>query len=252
MVIAFTKRSGETMTACMHRMRSYHNIASNEKVTYAGRLDPAASGVALFLSGPDRYRKSEFLGFNKTYELDILFGITTDTLDLLGVRNKTESVTSDNISLTTIKELTSTILGERNQAYPDFSARRVEGKPIWQHTLYGNKKTVMHRSHIYSFVVQSLSSITASELQQRVSTLCTDLSDSDFRQSEIVQSWSDISDYSDYTVAHSIVSCSSGSYMRTLAQDIGLLYQMPTLAMRIHRVSIHTYTEDSVSNDLFD
>ena len=53
-------------------------------MTYAGRLDPMASGVLLVLAGEETKNKDKYLGLDKEYDFEILFGFATDTYDILG------------------------------------------------------------------------------------------------------------------------------------------------------------------------
>ena len=60
----------------------------NEKMTYAGRLDPLAEGALLILAGNAVHEKEKYLKLDKEYEGEILFGFTTDTYDILGLPKK--------------------------------------------------------------------------------------------------------------------------------------------------------------------
>ena len=60
----------------------------DEKMTYAGRLDPLAEGVLLILAGNAVHEKEKYLKLDKEYEGEILFGFTTDTYDILGLPKK--------------------------------------------------------------------------------------------------------------------------------------------------------------------
>jgi len=53
-------------------------------MTYAGRLDPLAEGLLLVLTGEECKNKEKYLGLDKEYEVDVLFGFATDTYDILG------------------------------------------------------------------------------------------------------------------------------------------------------------------------
>ena len=53
-----------------------------------GRLDPLAEGVLLILIGDECKNKEKYLGLDKEYEVAIIFGISTDTGDALGLATK--------------------------------------------------------------------------------------------------------------------------------------------------------------------
>ena len=84
-VIILDKKIGETPLECLERFRRDHLEYQSVKMTYAGRLDPMASGVLVVLAGDMVHRKEEFLGMEKMYEAVIVVGLGTDTFDGLGV-----------------------------------------------------------------------------------------------------------------------------------------------------------------------
>ena len=61
----------------------------DEKMTYAGRLDPLAEGALLILAGNAVHKKEKYLKLDKEYEGEILFGFNTDTYDILGLSKRT-------------------------------------------------------------------------------------------------------------------------------------------------------------------
>ncbi len=87
------KKEGETPLAALERLCRDHGIY--EKVTYAGRLDPMASGLLLVLSGDDVHKKDSMLEHTKTYEFTILLGAATDTGDILGKVTETVKAGSE-------------------------------------------------------------------------------------------------------------------------------------------------------------
>ena len=56
------KLLGETPLQCLKRLRKIGVYTENDKVTYAGRLDPAAVGLMIFLD-----KKSEILDKQNIY-----------------------------------------------------------------------------------------------------------------------------------------------------------------------------------------
>ena len=79
------KKIGETPLQALEKHRKQKKIPSNAKLTYAGRLDPMASGVLLILQGATQKQRERYMGLGKTYEVKILFGFSTDSYDLLGL-----------------------------------------------------------------------------------------------------------------------------------------------------------------------
>ena len=79
------KEWGETPLVCLERLRATEGIDANVPMTYAGRLDPAAEGELIILVGEECKNKDAYSGLSKTYVAEILFGVSTDTYDLLGI-----------------------------------------------------------------------------------------------------------------------------------------------------------------------
>ena len=86
----YNKLRGETLADMMLRAQTELCIPVDMKATYAGRLDPMASGIVPILYGEDVHRKDYFMGHDKTYEVEILCGVSTDTGDVLGIFEETE------------------------------------------------------------------------------------------------------------------------------------------------------------------
>jgi tRNA pseudouridine55 synthase len=84
-VLNLYKQAGETPLECILRFKKNNPEYENVPMTYAGRLDPLAEGVLLVLTGKEVHRKEEFLNLKKEYEVDVLFGVGTDTFDVLGI-----------------------------------------------------------------------------------------------------------------------------------------------------------------------
>ena len=58
-VLNLYKKVGETPLECIKRFQSDHPEYQGEKMTYAGRLDPLASGVLLVLVGKECKQKEK-------------------------------------------------------------------------------------------------------------------------------------------------------------------------------------------------
>jgi tRNA pseudouridine55 synthase len=84
-VLKLYKKVGETPLECLERFRKNHPKFKNQKMTYAGRLDPLAEGELLVLVGESCKNKEKYLKLDKEYLVDILFGFETDSYDLLGL-----------------------------------------------------------------------------------------------------------------------------------------------------------------------
>ena len=84
-ILILNKNVSETPLECLERFRVANPEYQNAKMTYAGRLDPMASGLLVVLAGDMVHKKEEFLKLPKTYEVTVVLGIESDTFDCLGV-----------------------------------------------------------------------------------------------------------------------------------------------------------------------
>ncbi len=83
-IISIYKKLGETPLECLNRLRLEKPDYKEAVLSYAGRLDPMAEGVLLVLVGEENKNREKYLSLSKTYIVEILWGIETDTYDLLG------------------------------------------------------------------------------------------------------------------------------------------------------------------------
>lgn len=98
----------------------------DEKMTYAGRLDPIAEGVLIVLNGKDVYEKERYLYLDKEYEAEILFGFETDTYDLLGIPLRGRAQKEPERE--GIEKILRGFKGEISLPFPKFSSYKIKGK----------------------------------------------------------------------------------------------------------------------------
>ncbi|MSU45079.1 MAG: hypothetical protein EXS47_00380 [Candidatus Zambryskibacteria bacterium] len=79
------KNLGETPNERILRFKKDNPEYAEVSMTYAGRLDPMAEGLLLVVSGDEIKEKQKYQNLNKAYEVQVLWGFETDTLDVLGV-----------------------------------------------------------------------------------------------------------------------------------------------------------------------
>src|ERR1051325_9062053 len=188
-VLVIDKSSGMTSHDVVARAR---HILHERRIGHTGTLDPFATGVLVILLGKAT-RLSQFLtGVDKEYEAIIRLGYSTDTGDRTGrplsgpptqVRNWTEQE---------IESALQSLRGDIDQIPPMYSAKKVEGKKLYELARRGEsveRKPV--RVCIYEFAAI-----------RPEGQLIKDNLDGTF----------------DF---HARVSCSSGTYVRTLSEDFG-------------------------------
>jgi tRNA pseudouridine55 synthase len=244
------KKLGETPLEALERYRAEQLIHADKKddqnlvtfwksvpMTYAGRLDPMAEGELLILIGDECKNKEKYLGLDKEYEVEILFGIETDTYDTLGlaVEGKGGVLDSESIDNTLTK-----YRGRFGQEYPPYSSKTVGGKQLHELARAGElpEEMPVKEVEIYDIEMLGIEPISSKVLRERIDAALANVR-GDFRQQEIVDRWRHIlAQERIYTVAKVRVRCSSGTYMRSLAHRIGIELGTGACALSIKRTKI--------------
>lgn len=180
------------------------------KVGHTGTLDPFASGLLLMCVG-QLTRLSEYLvGLDKSYEATALLGTSTDTEDLHG-NVIAESNAWKNLTTDAVQEVLVSLRGDIEQVPPQFSAKKIKG-------------VAMHRrARRGEFIDLKPKNIRIHELE----LISMDLPLIRFR-----------------------VSCSSGTYVRSLSRDIGAKLRVGAHLVELRRTSVGVFSvEDAISPD---
>src|SRR5712691_3906859 len=129
------KPAGMTSHDVVARVRK---IIGERRVGHTGTLDPFATGVLVVLVGRAT-RLAQFLsGADKEYEAVIRLGFATDTGDATGerVNNASEfhakAQSAQSLSGEDIESALVTLRGEIDQVPPMYSAKRHEGRKLYE------------------------------------------------------------------------------------------------------------------------
>jgi tRNA pseudouridine55 synthase len=156
-----------------------------KRVGHTGTLDPFATGVLVLLIGKAT-RLAQFLDEDeKEYEAVIQFGFETDTGDKTG-KPKTENPSVNVADLLELERVLPEFIGEIEQVPPMYSAKKQAGKKLYELARQGKE------------VERKPVKITIKELE---------MLGGDSQNPSLT--------------VHIRVLCSSGTYIRTLAEDIG-------------------------------
>lgn len=154
------------------------------KVGHAGTLDPLATGLLILCSGKMTKQIEQFQGQEKEYVAQITFGFTTPSYDLETELENEKDIS--NLDLEKINTALDNFQGEIDQVPPIFSAIQVEGKRAYKSAREGEKVELKSRK------------VTISELEILDSNLSKDKAVISLR-----------------------IVCSKGTYIRSLAHDLG-------------------------------
>lgn len=260
--IILYKNRGETPLECILRFKKENPDYMNDKMTYAGRLDPLAEGLLLVLVGDECKNKEKYLKFDKEYEVDVLFGFATDSYDLLGdvVRyNKDKCLKgadcleySDIKILQNITKIIKTFIGKINQKYPTYSSKNIKklkrkngGLTLKSEAGEGESSVFSVEEHFKEVEIKDIKilgskTISKDFLRDYIKSSVESVK-GDFRQNKILNKWEDVlnkTEQDNFIVISIKVECTSGTYMRSLANSIGEKIGIPALALNIKRIKV--------------
>lgn len=239
--IAFTPL--ETIKFIQQKFPEY----KNEKLGYAGRLDPMAEGLLLLLIGDENREKAKYEQLNKEYRFKCTFGIKTDTLDILGIITAYDNryIASDTF-LAQLKNKLSTLQGNISLQYPIYSAKRVRGKPLYYWARRNKLNEITRPSAyvtIYSIKLNKLFQNTGEKIATESITKIKKVK-GDFRQDKIINSWLNFKKTNKdnmFLTADITAQVSSGTYVRSICEKLGEQLGTCAIATHIKRTAIGEY-----------
>ncbi len=246
-VLNLYKQQGETPRERLERLRIQKPECASEVLSYAGRLDPMAEGVLIALVGSANKMHDAYLNMNKEYVLDVLFGFSTDTYDLLG--KVMEGGDTSVVNRRSIAQGLNEFRGQVSQEYPPFSSKPVDGKSLltWaREGLLGNIVLPRKSINVYDIRLDEIYKIPEKDLLLHIEQSVGKVQ-GDFRQEEILELWQrQLSKKGTrmFPCATVAISCSSGTYARSIAHGLGQGLGVPALALHILRTKVGDYSVD--------
>ena len=188
---------------------------TGEKVGHTGTLDPLATGVLPILIGKGTLCSKYLMNHDKTYKVLLKLGIKKSTGDEEGEIIQEETVDEEILDERNVKIVLNSFLGEQMQIPPIYSAIKVKGKKLYEYARKGQKVEIEPRKiTIYDIKLLKINKVS-SEIQFEV-------------------------------------SCSKGTYIRSLCEDIaqkiGTVGYMKELQRT--RVGIFTIEQSVLAEDL--
>lgn len=240
------KPKGLTPLEALERLREKLKLPKELKMTYAGRLDPLAEGVLILLFGNKLKEKDKFLGLNKTYSAQILFGASTDTFDLMGKVLKVDNVLP---KIDAIKEELKRLLGKVMLPIPPYSSVPVNGRPSFMLARAGelNQKNLRFREmKINRISVGQIKTISAAAVLKSAQKSIAKVS-GDFRQDEILKIWKrKLSGKKfKFLIVETVIHCGSGTYIRSIAHQLGNKLGRPALLYSLKRDRVGKFTSSN-------
>lgn len=240
------KPQGITPFQLIEKLRENFIEYRDIKIGFAGRLDPLAHGVMLLLLGDENKKRDNYLNLDKSYKFSVLFGVETDTYDYLGVIKNESLLPSPSGIEQKIQRFIRNNTGEITQTYPPFSSKTIDGIPLYKLAKSGllDKKTLPQKKvMIYSFEFLGINDFKSEEIKR---TIIKNLSviKGYFRQKKIIAQWRRFlsnENKSQFQIADFLISCSSGTYVRDLANRMGQEFGCGAIAYEILRPQVGIY-----------
>lgn len=207
-ILPLWKERGMTSHDCVFKLRK---ILRTKKVGHTGTLDPGVEGVLPICIG-QATRIAEYLtDAGKTYEAIISIGRTTTTEDAEG-ETVEEDLTMKNFSREQLLEVLASLTGVIEQTPPMFSAVKVNGKRLYE---YARKGESVERP------------------TRQVTIYNLELLD-------------ELAHYEGQEITFPVrIACSKGTYIRTLAVQIGEALGYPAHMKELVRTASGTFTQDN-------
>lgn len=152
------------------------------KIGHTGTLDPIATGVLPICIGKATKLSDELLSENKVYKVKMLLGVETDTYDITGKIVFANTLNEDEIY---IKERIKRFIGKSSQIPPIYSAIKIKGKKAYEYARNGENVSLKPRE----IEIFNIDDIDVNLRKRQVSF---------------------------------VVSCTKGTYIRSLVHDIGI------------------------------
>ena len=212
-MILINKEKGISSFGVVSRVRKILNM---KKVGHSGTLDPIAEGLMQIMLGSGTKASKYLVEHDKTYIAVMKLGIKTDTLDEEG-----SIIDKDDFKLIKedeekYKEIFNSFVGKSKQVPPIYSAIKVNGKKLYEYAREDKK--------------EELEKIDIKEREIEIYSI--NIININYEENEI-----------EYEV-----SCSKGTYIRALCEDIAKKMNTFAYMKSLKRTRINEYKiEDSIT-----
>lgn len=203
-ILLIDKPAGLTSFGVVARVRRKltQEIGRKIKVGHAGTLDPFATGLLILLIGKATKKAEEFLKLDKVYEATIRLGAISTTGDPEGEIQESKKLTDPPLR-TKVEIVLKSFVGKIEQTPPSFSAIKISGQRAYKLARRGEKIQMPTRKvQIYEIKILEYS----------------------------------------YPILKISCHVSSGTYIRTLAEDIGKKLGVGAYTTQLRRLRIGDWT----------
>jgi tRNA pseudouridine55 synthase len=248
-VVNLYKPLSLTPLQAVEEFKKKNSAYKSAKISYPGKLDPMAEGVLVLLVGEENKKMTQYMGLDKEYNAQILLGFETDSYDVLGLAKEDENLALEH---QLIKKKLKEINGAYTQTLPAYSSYRINGKSLFHYARTNQldkielpKKVVQIRK----LKIESIYTITGNKILKQIERKIKNL-EGDFRQEEILKRWEELLKSNletKYILVEVTISCSTGTYIRSIAHDLGKRLDTSAILLNLKRTKVGKYgLRDSV------
>lgn len=207
-IIIINKPKDYTSHDVVARVKKILNV---KKVGHTGTLDPNATGVLPLLIENGTKISKYLIEHDKEYEVVLKLGIKTDTADGEGKIVEEKEVKWEKLNDNDVEETLKLFIGKQKQIPPMYSAIKINGKKLYEYARQGQTVEIKSREiEIYEINLQEINK----------------------KENEIKFK----------------VSCSKGTYIRSLCEDIANKLGTIGYMKELNRTKVGRFNiEDSIT-----
>jgi len=225
-----------------HQLAKKVGETYGEKATHTGTLDPMAEGVLVVLTGEDRFKKTEYSHWQKTYQFKVLVGFETDTHDLLGL---IKNIDHKKINQPVFEKNLKSFIGRQQQLVPKFSAQRINGQSGFD-LAKKNQPFDLQKNEIEILALEILNkeTVNSNELFAYINRTIN-LVVGNFRQAKILTNWEKVlANQKNYELITIEAVTSKRTYIRALVRDFSKKLNLALTTYSIVRTKNGKFTID--------
>jgi len=207
-IFLINKPKGITSFDVIRKLRKKLGI---RKIGHAGTLDPLATGLLIIGVEEGTKKLKDLIGFSKQYEVEILLGLKTDTGDIEGRIIDQKKIVS--IDQGDIVGVLGKMVGKLKLPVPVYSAIKRGGEPLYKKARRGEKVDVPIKDmEIYNIVLRGHRP------------------------------------HGDGYILEVTIDVSSGTYVRSVAEEIGKRLNVPATVKELRRTKVGEYSIENAES----
>ncbi|WP_461224276.1 tRNA pseudouridine(55) synthase TruB [Lacticaseibacillus suihuaensis] len=205
-ILPVYKPSGMTSADVVSKLRY---LLQMRRIGHSGTLDPSVDGVLPIALGAATKAVPALMALGKTYTGSVLLGVATETEDLDGAEIARQRLTAP-LDVAAIDAAMASLTGDIVQIPPMYSAVKVNGRRLYDYARHGEHVERPRRAaHVYAFTR------TAAPVFDEVAGTVS------------------------FTFTATV---SKGTYIRTLAVDVGQVLGLPAVMSQLTRTQSGGFT----------